>query len=127
MICGDPPEYGAYRRALPGTHRERLGLEGAVGLSEELSALGPIGDALAALGAGYLEYYLLPKLNVALEVAAEFNHQNAEKYVHGGLRGKLRRWGVTISVHSFLGGHHHDIPDGVIGVYTRQEGDAPNI
>jgi RHS repeat-associated protein len=105
----------------------KLGLEGAVALSGELSALGPIGDALAALGDTYLEAYLLPKINVALEVAAEFNHQNTEKYVRGGSRVKLRRWGVTISVHTFLGGHHHDIPNGVIGVYTRQEGDAPNV
>lgn len=105
----------------------KIALEGGAGLAQALGALGPVGEALGDLGTLYLETYLLPKLDNAVESATKYNHETAAERVYGGSTEALRRWGVTISVHTFLGGQHHDVPNGHFGVYTKQEGNAPDV
>jgi RHS repeat-associated protein len=96
-----------------------------------LSELGPVGEALGILGQAYLEIYLVPKLEDALPSAQrenEANERKNRKHIERRQSPNQRRpWGVTISIHTVLGGHHHDVPNGVIGVYVRQNSDAPPI
>ena len=104
---------------------------GGAGLGVVLGLFGPVGDALGALGGSYLELYVAPKLEVALTGAEAKNAQNAARNRRHARRkqapNKQPPWGVTISVHTVLGGHHHDVPNGVVGAYTRQRGDAPGV
>jgi RHS repeat-associated protein len=101
----------------------KIAIEAGIYGAQSSGELGPVAGALGALGAAYLRYYLLPKINQGVETAARHNKETAEHY-HGG---KVVRIGVTVSSHTLLGGHHHDLPNGVVGVYVRPEGDAPHI
>jgi RHS repeat-associated protein len=96
----------------------RIVLEGGAEATELADKLGPVVGLLGQIAAIYIEEYVIPALDLATTYSEDRNKKRKKKE---------RVWGVTISVHTILGGHHHDIPDGIVDFYPREEGDAPKV